>query len=112
MPATSDLDAVVADAAYYLIPELTSEVKEIAKSFGWPEPVINAMSVSFDGENLLVDYPKEMSTLVDNLMYGDGKNPAKPAIQAFIYRSGETLKSVLANRSVSNLMELEGVFGG
>ena len=112
MPATSDLDAVVADAAYYLIPELTSDLKAAAKASGWPSSVINALSVSFDGENLTVDYPKEMSTVVDNLEYGTGKDAPNSVIRSFVYRSGDTLKSVLANRSVSNLLELEGVFGG
>jgi hypothetical protein len=112
VPATSELDAVVADAAFYLIPELTSDLKAAAKSSGWPSDVVNALSVSFDGENLAVDYPKEMSVAVDNLEYGTGKDAPNSVIRSFIYRSGDTLKSVLANRSVSNLMELEGVFNG
>lgn len=112
MSATSNLDAVVSDAAFYLIPELTSDLKAAAKASGWPDNVVNALSVSFDGENLAVDYPKEISTAVDDLEYGTGQNAPNSVIRSFIYRSGDTLKSVLANRSVSNLMELEGIFNG
>jgi hypothetical protein len=112
MPATSDLDAVVSDAAFYLIPQLTADLKAAAKSSGWPSEVVNALSVSFDGKDLAVDYPQEMSTIVDNLEYGNSNEAPNSVIRSFVYRSGDTLKSVLANRSVSNLIELEGVFGG
>jgi hypothetical protein len=110
--ATSDLDSVVSDAAFYLIPKLTADLKSAAKSSGWPSEVVNVLSVSFDGENLAVDYPEEVSTIVDNLEYGNSSEAPNSVIRAFVYRSGDTLKSVLANRSVNNLIELEGVFGG
>jgi hypothetical protein len=110
--ATNDLSAVVSDAAFYLIPELTAELKAAAKTAGWPAEVIQVLSVTFDGENLLVDYPKEVSTIVDNLEYGNGSNLPNSVIRSFVYRSGDTVKSVLANRALSNLMELEGVFNG
>lgn len=112
MPAKNDLDAVVSDAAFHLIPELTAELKASAKSYGWPDAVVNALLITFDGENLLVDYPKNLDKIVDNLRYGTGDEAPKAAIQSFIYRSGETLKSVLAGRSVNKLFEVEGVFGG
>jgi hypothetical protein len=112
VPATSDLDAVVSDAAFYLIPELTSDLKSAAKSSGWPVEVISGLSVIFDGKDLSVDYPQELSKVVDNLEYGNSQEAPNSVIRAFIYRSGDTLKSVLANRSVSNLIESEGVFGG
>lgn len=112
MPATSDLDAVVSDAAFYLIPELTADLKAAAKSSGWPAEIVNVLSVAFDGENLTVDYPPQFSTIVDNLEYGNSTEAPNSVIRSFVYRSGDTLKSVLANRSVSNLLELEGVFNG
>lgn len=112
MPAKSDLDAVVSDAAFYLIPELTADLKAAARSSGWPSEVINVLSVAFDGENLIVDYPPEMSGIVDNLEYGNSTKAPNSVIRSFVYRSGDTLKSVLANRSLSNLIELEGVFNG
>lgn len=112
MPATNELDAVVSDAAFYLIPQLTAELKDMAKASGWPKSVIDSLSVSFDGSNMVVDYPAKLSKVVDDLEYGNGSDLPNSVIRSFIYRSGETVKSVLANRSVTNLFELEGVFGG
>lgn len=112
MSAKSELDAVVSDAANTLIPQLTSELQTLAKTSGWPDVVVNSLSVTFDGSNLVVSYPKELSTAVDNLEYGNQSDMPNAVIRSFVYRSGETLKSVLANRSVTNLLELEGVFGG
>ncbi len=112
MPAGNELDAVVADAAYYLIPQLTEELKATAKTSGWPNAVIESLSVTFDGSNIIVDYPKQLSQIVDNLEYGNGSNLPNSVIRAFIYRSGDTVKDVLSNRAVGNLLELEGVFNG
>lgn len=112
MPATNELDAVVSDAAYHLIPQLTEELRATAKNSGWPQSVINALSITFDGSDIIVDYPKQLSQIVDNLEYGNGSDLPNSVIRAFIYRSGDTVRSVLANRSVNNLFELEGVFGG
>lgn len=112
MTATNDLDAVVLDTAYYLIPQLTEELRATAKNSGWPKDVIDALTVTFDGSNIIVDYPKQISQLVDNLEYGNGSNLPNSVIRSFIYRSGDTVKSVISDRSVSNLFELEGVFGG
>lgn len=112
MSATSNLDAVVSDAAYYLIPQLTSELKNMAKTSGWPKPVIDSLSVAFDGSLLSVEYPKSMSKLIDDLEYGNGSDLPNSVIRSFVYRSGDTLKDVLANRSVNTLFDLEGVFNG
>jgi hypothetical protein len=110
MAATSSLDAVVSDAAFYLIPELTDELKAAAKTSGWPKAAIDALSVSFDGSNLSVDYPPRLKSMIEDLEYGDGSNLPNSVIRSFIYRSGPTVSSVLANRSISNLFESEGVF--
>lgn len=112
MSATSSLDAVVSDAAFYLIPQLTQELKDTATASGWPKTVIDVLSVSFDGSNITVEYPPQMARIIDDLEYGNASDLPNSVIRSFIYRSGDTVKSVLANRSVSNLFESEGVFGG
>ena len=112
MPATSELDAVVSDAVYYLIPQLTQELKAAATTSGWPKTAIDVLSVSFDGSNILVEYPPQTARMIEDLEYGNGSDLPNSVIRSFIYRSGDTVKSVLANRSVNNLFESEGVFGG
>jgi hypothetical protein len=110
MAATSSLDAVVSDAAFYLIPQLTEELKATAKTSGWPKSAIDALSVSFDGSSLSVDYPPQLKNMIEDLEYGNGSNFPNSVIRSFIYRSGPTVNSVLANRSISNLFEAEGIF--
>jgi hypothetical protein len=110
--ATNSLDAIVADAAFYLIPQLTEELKTTAKNSGWPKSAIDVLSVSFDGSNLSVDNPPQLARMIEDLEYGNGSDLPNSVIRSFIYRSGDTVKSVLADRSVSNLIESEGVFGG
>ena len=112
MAATNNLEAIVADAAFYLIPQLTEELKNTAKTSGWPKAAIDVLSVSFDGSNLSVDYPPQLARMIEDLEYGNGSDLPNSVIRSFIYRSGDTVKSVLANRSVVNLFESEEVFGG
>lgn len=113
MAATgNDLDAVVSDAAYALIPQLTSELKLTATTAGWPKAAVDSLSVSFDGSNISVDYPTQTSKMIEDLEYGNGSDQPNSVIRSFIYRSGDTVRSVLADRVVTNLFELEGVFNG
>ena len=112
MSATNSLEAIVSDAAFYLITQLTEELKTTAKNSGWPKAAIDVLSVSFDGSTISVDYPPQLARMIDDLEYGNGSDFPNSVIRAFIYRSGETVKSVLANRSVVNLFESEEVFGG
>ena len=112
MSATNSLDAVVSDAVFYLIPQLTQELKAAATTSGWPKTAFDVLSVSFDGSNISVDYPPQTARMIEDLEYGNGSDLPNSVIRSFIYRSGDTVKSVLANQSVSNLFESEGVFGG
>jgi hypothetical protein len=108
--ATSSLDSIVSDAAFYLLPQLTTELKAMATASNWPKIAVESLSVIFDGSNISVDYPKEMSKVIENLEYGNASDMPNSVIRSFIYRSGETLKSVLADRTVTNLFESERVF--
>jgi hypothetical protein len=110
MSTASNLETVVADAAFYLIPQLTEDLRSAAKVSGWPAEVIDSLSIKFDGAILSVDYPAAMAKTIEDLEYGTGAEMPNSVIRSFIYRSGETLESVLANRSVSTLFDLEGVF--
>jgi hypothetical protein len=111
VPEANDFDAVVSDAAYYINKELTPELKAAAKQAGWPKEIVDVLSVQFDGKDIYVDYPPKLESQIDNLTYGNGPTSPNPVILPFRARSSETVKSVLANRVVSNLFELEGVFG-
>ena len=112
MSTASNLEIVVADAAFYLIPQLTEELRTAAKNSGWPTEVIETLSIKFDGSSLSVDYPTAMAKTIDDLEYGTGAEMPNSVIRSFIYRSGETVESVLANRSISTLFDLEGIFNG
>ena len=112
MSTASNLEVVVADAAFYLIPQLTEELRTAAKNSGWPTEVIETLSIKFDGSSLSVDYPTAMAKTIDDLEYGTGAEMPNSVIRSFIYRSGETVESVLANRSISTLFDLEGIFNG
>lgn len=111
MAAETDLDRVASDAAYYLIPELTKDLKERAKSAGWPVGIINNLYIDFDGSSVYVAYPDELISQIHDLEYGSEGEAPNAVIRPFVYRSSETVAEVLKNQTITALFTLENIFG-
>lgn len=113
MSATvNDFNAVVSDAAFYLSKDLEPKIKDAATKAGWPKDVVEALSIKFDGDNIYLDYPPQLSNVIDDLTYGTGVTPPNPVVLPFKYRSTDAVKQIFEERAVVNLFELEEVFGG
>ena len=109
-PETSNVDAVVSDAAYYLIPPLTTQLRDMARAATWPEVIVNQLEIQFDGENIFVNYPNSIADEVVRLEYGHGSDRPNSVIRAFSYRVEPTIKKVLGARTVSSIIDQEGIF--
>lgn len=107
---TSEVDAVVSDAAYALIPMLTDELVALAMSSNWPFNVIRQLQVSFDGTSLSIDYPEEIAAQVQALEYGTGTSLPNSVLRSFVYRAEPIIKDVYQNRVASNLFDLEEIY--
>ncbi len=107
---TSEVDAVVSDAAFALIPVLTDELVALAISSNWPVEVIKQLTVSFDGSSLSIDYPETVAAKVQALEYGNGSNLPNSVLRSFVYKAEPIIKRVYQERVASNLFDLEEIY--
>lgn len=107
---TNSVDPIASDAAYYLIPTLTKELKDMARAATWPEEVINQLNIEFDGESVYISYPDAIARKVIGLEYGHGSDRPNSVIRAFIYRVDPIIKKTIGSRMVENIIDEEGVF--
>lgn len=105
-----NLQFVASDAARLLQPLLEQHLQDTAEAANWPENIIKSLSVVFDGENLLVKYPDELSAEIDDLEYGKPFGLPNPVIRPFIYSSEDYIKEILVVRTLDLILDAEGVF--
>jgi hypothetical protein len=110
MEKNEQLLSLAADTADSLIEPLTQQLRQLADASDWPAEVIAQLSVDWDGTNLSVSYPPEIADQVNDLEYGTNSDKPNSVIRAFIYRSVPIIKNVFANKTMKNLMDIEGVF--
>ena len=110
MQRSEKLEAIASDTAFALVDQLTSELRALADASDWPAEVVSRLNVEWDGTNISVTYPSEIATLVENLEYGTESDRPNSVIRAFTYRCVPTVQAVLANRTMPQLMDAEGLF--
>lgn len=106
----SKINDIASDAAYALESKLTADLQAAADAANWPEDIIPQLSVKWDGAGMSVVYPSAIAQEVENLEYGYYSDSPNSVIRSFTYRCGSTVKDVLVNRSLPQLMDLEGLF--
>lgn len=104
-----NIQNIATDAARLLQPVLEDNLKEFAETAGWPANIVKALSVDFNGDNLLVKYPEELSDQIDDLEYGKMYGVPNPAIRPFIYNSESYIKDVLAVHTLALILDAEEV---
>jgi hypothetical protein len=110
LPITVELSYIASDTVNRAIPHLENLFKTLAKASGWPEYIINAISIQYDGENIVLIVPPEVEEEVDNLEYGSLNNIPNAVIRPFLERSGRVIEPIFANNTIDDLLELEEVF--
>jgi hypothetical protein len=110
LPAAAELNYAANDAAHIVTPALEQALYELAASSNWPEYVIKALSVQYDGENLILTYPPELTEEIDNLEYGTLNKMPNAVIRPFLSRSDAIIEHTLSSKILDDLMEMEEVF--
>ena len=106
-----NVEVAASDAAYTLIPQLEYLLAVMADGYGWPDDVIEQLTVSYDDGKLNVNHPESMDKQVDDLQYGDSNGaPPRPHINNFIRRAESAIQKSLANNTLDLLLELEEIF--
>jgi hypothetical protein len=107
---TSEVDAVVSDAAYNLIPVLQKELVSLAMASNWPPQIISSLQVVFDGSNLYVEYPDSLAPQVQTLEYGNLSALPNSVLRSFTYRVQPFIKAFYKDQLASNLFDLEDIY--
>jgi hypothetical protein len=63
--------------------ELTIELKALASTQGWPEHLIDVLSVRVTGKVIDVHYPESLSDEVELVEYGNQNQPPSSVIRHF-----------------------------
>jgi hypothetical protein len=105
-----DLQIAATDAAQFLKPVLQDKLNEDAKAAGWPENIVNSLTVDFNGDSLLVKYPDELASEIDDLEYGKPYGVPNPVIRSFIYGSEPYIREVLVCRTLDLILDASEVF--
>jgi hypothetical protein len=105
-----DLQFAATDAAHFLKPVLQDNLIDTATTAGWPANIIASLTVDFDGENLSVKYPEELSSEIDDLEYGKPFGLPNPVIRPFVYGSEPYIREVLVCRTLDLILDAEEVF--
>lgn len=65
---------------------LTSELRDTASKQGWPQEVIQGLSVAFSGDGFSIDVAPDVRDLADRLEYGTESLEPNPVIRNFSLR--------------------------
>lgn len=111
MPLRSrDLQFAASDAAHFLQPILQDNLISAATAAGWPTNIVSSLTVDFNGESLLVKYPDELASDIDDLEYGKPFGLPNPVIRPFVYNSEPYIREVLVCRTLDLILDAEEVF--
>mgnify|MGYP006272954109 CR=1 FL=1 len=108
--SVSELNSLALDVAKRVIPSLNANLKAYAKSAGWPDNVIAAMSVSYDSGDIFVDYPENLAAEIDDLEYGKPFGLPNPVIRPFMERNKAAVVDAIAGTTIDRILQMEEVF--
>ena len=96
-----------------LLSGLTKELHIWAKKSGWPDKVIDAMSIKYVDGNIVVDKPEEVLSEIDSLEYGGGAGiyvMPNAVIRPFIYRAASIVNDAIADAVAEHIANTGGIW--
>jgi hypothetical protein len=108
--SASSIDSISRKAVDELLPPLTEQLRLLASTSQWPKHIVDSISVECDRDfNLVVHYPEELTTEVEDLEYGGPGQMPNAAIRPFISRSEGVIATVLAEKTINDLFPEMGI---
>lgn len=100
------LSSVSYSAAVKASQSISSSVQELAANSGWPEGIVNQLSVIVKEGQLIVNYPASISKEIQDLEYGTEVHPPKPVLRKFEYMLPDLLQPYLEKELDSRMSEV------
>ena len=102
---TEKLSPVMAEFAVELSARLTPILKEMAHKSGWPQDIIDALTIQVSEQyGVYIDYPESMNDRVDELEYGF-KGPINSVIRVFMNRYKNYASELLSQEFANKMFE-------
>jgi hypothetical protein len=102
--------AAASDAALILQPLLQENLQKAAEAAAWPAKIVSALVVDFDGSDLLIKYPDELASEIEDLEYGKPFGVPNSVFRPFMYDSESYIADVLVGRTLDLILDGEGIF--
>lgn len=110
MLRNAELVDIAEETSDILSNPLTQELRSFAAGAGWPDYIVQSLTVEADGNGqLVINYPEALSLDIENLEYGDINSLPNAVIRPFIYRSQSDVSMAIEKYAVGELMETLGV---
>lgn len=81
-----NVNSILDDASGQIITQLTPKLRNMASDAGWPIEIVQSLTLIYSGGHIVVDYPKELSSQIEDLEYGTVGTPPNSVIRTFSLR--------------------------
>lgn len=102
------IESVSHSAAVKASQPLSTVLKDMAREAGWPEEVVNHLSVVTKDGNLTPYYPGHVEKTVNDLEYGTEIEPPKMVLRKFNYNLSDLMQPYIAKELESRMSEVVG----
>lgn len=92
--------------------EMTKVLRERAADAGWPEEVVNNLSITFDGSNIKFDFPQHLEEQVYDLEYGTLTQPPSAVMRGLMYRIAGFMDEIIDDELLDTMVMSEEVLHG
>jgi len=98
LPYLSDSDTQA------LLGDLTFELRDLARNSGWPERIINFLSVIAQDGNITISYPDKLASEIDYLEFGDLNDLPNAVLRPFVARIDGYIGKNVGGQMLNNIL--------
>jgi len=87
-----------------LLSDLTFELRNLARNSGWPERIVNFLSVIAQNGNVTISYPDKLASEIDYLEFGDLNDLPNAVLRPFVARIDDYISRNAGGQMFSNML--------
>lgn len=87
--------------------DLTARIRMDAVKAGWPKKVADSLSVKVSKDEIVAEYPENLTDIIMDLEYGNQSASPKPVFRRFINNNQGLLTDTVVESSIDYLFDEE-----
>ena len=104
MSAKSKLPYLSDSDTQALLGDLTFELRDLARNSGWPERIINFLSVIAQNGDITISYPDKLASEIDYLEFGDLNDLPNAVLRPFGSRIDSYISKSVGGQMFNNML--------